>query len=112
MSKDDTQTTHKPADGEISVPLQTPIQRGTQRIDTVVLRRPKAGQLRGLLLTDLLQMRVDSLAALLPRITTPTLLQHEIDDLDPADLVALSGAAIGFFLARSQSEQISTSPTG
>ena len=92
-----------------SVTLETPIQRGQTTIAVVQLRQPKVGELRGLLLADLLQMKVDALAALLPRISSPTLTKPEIDALSPADLIALGSEAISFFLTRRQRQQASLS---
>jgi hypothetical protein len=92
------------------VTLEAPIARGKTAITTGQLRKPKAGELRGLLLTDLLQMKVDALALLLPRISTPTLTKPEIDALDPVDLIALGGEAIGFFLSKGQKAHSAESP--
>lgn len=86
----------------VAVKLDTPIKRGDTTIAEVTLRRPKSGELRGLLLTEVIRMQVDALVALLPRISTPTLTRPEIDALDPADLMALGTEAIGFFLSREQ----------
>jgi len=97
------------AGASASVTLETPIQRGQSTITAVQLRQPRVGELRGLLLADLLQMKVDALAALLPRISTPTLTRPEIDALSPADLIALGSEAISFFLSREQRKQASLS---
>ena len=86
-----------------TVMLETAIQRaGGTPITTVTLRRPKSGELRGVSLTDLLQLQVDALTVVLPRITQPTLLKHEVADLDPADLVQLGTKVATFFLTKAQ----------
>jgi hypothetical protein len=102
MSNDSTRADTPTVTDSVTVTLDTPIRRGDTTIATVTLRRPRVGELRGLLLSELLQMQVDALATLLPRITQPTLTRPEIDALDPADLIALSTPAIGFFLNREQ----------
>jgi hypothetical protein len=80
-----------------TVTLDTPIQRGEQTIETVQIRKPRAGELRGLALVDLGQLKVDALGVLLPRITLPPLSPAEVANMDPADLLAC-GAEIGSFL--------------
>ncbi len=80
-----------------TVDLDTPIVRGDQTIDTLRLRKPKAGELRSLSLVDLGQLKTDALIKVLPRITMPTISEAEAGNLDPADLLAC-GAEIGSFL--------------
>lgn len=83
-----------------TITLDTPIQRGSQIVSQVTLRRPLAGELRGLSLASLLQLDVSNLQMLLPRITSPMLTRAEIDQLDPADLVQLGTEVTGFLLTR------------
>lgn len=85
-----------------TITLNTPISRGETVIETVTIRRPKkAGQLRGINTVDIAQMNVDTLITLLPRITDLT--EHEVNDMDPADLLQ-AGLAILSFLMVSQQE--------
>jgi len=84
------------------VTLDTPIQRGEQTISTVTLRKPKAGELRGLSLSALMRVDVDSLQVLLPRISSPTLTKFDVGNLDPVDLVALGGEVLAFLLPKGQ----------
>lgn len=81
-----------------TITLNSPIQRGETVIKTVDLRKPTAGDLRGMSLVDLLQMNCDAIAKALPRITTPTLLEHEIANMDPADLLVMGASISGFLL--------------
>ena len=75
-------------------------QRGAQTIDTVTLRKPIVRDLRGLAINALYTADVDAMAKLLPRITTPTLLAHEIDTMAPADFTALATEVVGFLLSK------------
>ncbi|MGY2295006.1 phage tail assembly protein [Pseudomonas yamanorum] len=84
-----------------TVSLDTPIRRGTTTIDSITLRKPNSGELRGISLAELLQMDVNSLIKVLPRISTPTLTAVEISTMDPADLFALSTKVSGFLLQKS-----------
>lgn len=82
--------------------LIQPIQRGDTAITEVGVRRPNAGELRGMKLTDVLQMDVNALARLLPRITSPALLPDEIELLDPTDLLTLGSEVVSFFVTEAQ----------
>ncbi len=79
-----------------TVTLDEPIIRGNSSIDEVQVRTPKAGELRGLSLQNLITLEVDTLKILLPRITAPAITEMEIDNLAPADLVQLSHKVISF----------------
>lgn len=81
-----------------AVTLDNPIQRGEQSITQVSLRRPQSGELRGINLFDLLQMNVDALFKVIPRISMPTLTEHELRVMDVADFTALAAKVTGFFV--------------
>lgn len=93
------QTEAKRNPNQETVPLDTPIQRGEQTITEILVRKPMAGELRGVSLQDLIQMDVLALRKVLPRITIPSLTDHEIGRMDPADLLQL-GVAVTSFLAQ------------
>ena len=79
------------------VELDQPIIRGKEKIGLLQIRKPQAGELRGLSLVEIGQLKVDTLTKLLPRITVPTLTEPEVAGMDPADLLA-AGAEVGRFL--------------
>lgn len=79
-----------------TITLDTPIQREGQTIDRLELRKPAAGELRGLSMLALLQMDVEALATLLPRISTPMVSKPEALQMDPADLLAVGVQVAGF----------------
>lgn len=85
------------------VVLDTPIRRGTSAIDRITLRKPASGELRGLQMTNLLQMDVASLIKLLPRVSTPSITEHEASAMDPADLLAC-GAKVSTFLLQKRDQ--------
>jgi len=82
------------------VVLDTPIKRGNTTIDRITLRKPAAGELRGLHMANLLQMDVASLMKLLPRISTPGVTEPEAAAMDPADLMACGAKISGFLLQK------------
>lgn len=95
----DTTATEQPALPDNVVVLDEPIVRGNTTITQVELRKPMAGELRGVSLSDLLTLEVNALRKVLPRITTPSLTDIEVGRMDPADLLEL-GNKVGIFLLR------------
>ncbi|WP_052679284.1 phage tail assembly protein [Stutzerimonas stutzeri] len=79
--------------------LEQPIKRGETTITEITLRKPAAGELRGLKLVDLLNGDVNSTIRLVPRISQPTLTEQETAALDVADLV-LCADAVAVFLQK------------
>jgi hypothetical protein len=85
---------------ENTVELDTPIQRGKQLISAVTLRKPCAGELRGIHLAELLNLDVASLIKVIPRISSPGITAPEAAGMDPADLLAIGGKVVGFLLQK------------
>lgn len=91
----------QPLADDNTVTLDTPIRRGTTTIESITLRKPSSGELRGVSLSDLLNLDVASLIKVIPRISNPGLTAVEAAGLDPADLVAIGSKIIGFLLQKS-----------
>ena len=105
----ENETPSTPAiEGVEVVTLDCPIQRGETEITQVTLRKPLAGQLRGIKLAELLNLDVGSVQLVLPRISTPSLQPHEIAQLDPADLAELGVKVAAFFVRKSSREAFQT----
>lgn len=85
---------------ENTVTLDYPIQRGSQTITTVELRRPSSGELRGVTLNALANLDVAALGKVIPRISSPMLTPQDMDNLDPADLLQLAQVVGGFLLPK------------
>ncbi len=83
-----------------TIQLDSPLQRGEQVIKEITLRKPITGELRGTSLSALVSLDVEALQRVLPRISTPTLTEADIGQLDPADLVQLGGAFASFLLPK------------
>jgi len=86
---------------EKAIVLDTPIARGKEEIISVIVRKPQAGALRGTRLQALMDMDVNAMMTVLPRVTTPSLTAQEINEMDPADLVSLSVEVVTFLLKKS-----------
>ena len=82
------------------ITLEEPIARGDSTIEQVTVRKPKAGELRGTNVKDILTMDYAALELVLPRITTPTLTRADVQNLDPADLTQFAVEVSGFLLTR------------
>jgi hypothetical protein len=91
----------QPLADENTVTLDTPIRRGTTTIDSITLRKPSSGELRGMSLVELLKMDVASIMKVLPRISAPSLTAVEVSGMDPADLLELGSKISGFLLQKS-----------
>lgn len=90
-----------------TITLDTPIQRGETTIETVQIRKPSAGELRGLSLSQLLNLDYGSLETLLPRITLPTLSKGDVAALNPADLTQLGSEVMDFLLPKASKAAVS-----
>jgi hypothetical protein len=90
-----------PAVEDNTVTLDTPIKRGNTTIDTITLRKPASGELRGVHLVDLLNLDVGALLKVLPRITSPSITTPEAAAMDPADLLACGNKVAHFLLQKS-----------
>lgn len=55
-------------------------------------------------MVDVVQLKVDALHELLPRITMPPLTRDEVEDLCPADFFKLSTEIADFFLPKGAAE--------
>ncbi|TDS68406.1 tail assembly chaperone E/41/14-like protein [Pantoea sp. PNA 14-12] len=86
---------------EKTVTLDAPIKRGKTEIKEIVLRKPQSGALRGVRLQALMEMDVNAVMAVLPRVSTPALTVQEVNEMDPADLLALSVEVVTFLLPKS-----------
>ena len=80
-----------------NVDLKHPLGTGEKRIDTITLRRPMAGDLRGVKLVDLMQMDAEAVCQLVARISTPLVTASRFWELDASDLLSVSMEVVGFF---------------
>lgn len=88
------------------IPLAEPVVRGETKIETIQLRKPKAGELRGLSLQDVITSDIAALLTLIPRISNPPLTGAEADALDPADLAECGGTIRGFFMTAAERKML------
>lgn len=96
QTAEQTKPTATPTRKSATVTLVQPVVRAGQTIAAVQILKPSVGDLRGLLLVEVMNMKVDALAKLLPRVTLPTLLEAEIYQMDTVDLVTMATEAAIF----------------
>jgi hypothetical protein len=89
------------------VELDTPVTRGEQTISTVNIRKPHGPELRGVALSQLLNLDYNSLETLLPRITIPPLTKPEVAALDPSDLIQMGSEVMDFLLPKAAKAALS-----
>lgn len=91
-----------------SVDLDEPIKRSSGEIKRLLIRKPNAGALRGVTLMALVQIDVQALRTVLPRVCDPILTPAEISDLDPADLLNTGATLASFFMSKAERLAIQT----
>lgn len=87
------------------ITLEEPIQRGETSITEISLRKPAAGELRGLKLADLLTGDVNAVIRLVPRISNPSLTEQEVAALDVVDLTACADEVVVFLQTRGSKQE-------
>lgn len=83
------------------VKLKTGFKSGKSNITELTIRKPLTGDLRGIKLIDFIELDVDSLAKVLPRVTIPSIEEHEVYSLDLADLSEITKVLAGFLSEKS-----------
>ena len=80
-----------------TVDLDQPLKVGDKDVSKLKLRKPLAGELRGIKLLDVLQMDPDALAELVPRISEPQINKADFYSLEVSDLMRVISTTVSFF---------------
>lgn len=86
----------------VTVTLQDPIEREGGPVSKLTLRKPRAGELRGMKLSELVTADIGAVIDLLPRISDPFITQQEAAGLSSEDIAEIAGTIVGFFLNQAQ----------
>lgn len=86
-----------------SVPLPVPLKVGDQTLFSLDLRRPTAGELRGIKLQSIIDMDVTTITVVAARVSSPPIPEACMSAMDPANLLPLATAIADFFLTHPQS---------
>lgn len=90
-----------------TIALAEPIKRESGvDVTAITLRKPKAGELRGLSISNLVNSDAGSLITLLPRIAEPFITEAEAADLSAEDFAEIGGTIVGFFMSAAQKQMI------
>lgn len=82
-----------------AIALRVPITReGQDPIAEIALRRPTAGDLRGVAFTELLRMDVTTAATVAPRIAQPFITSEEAAAMDVHHLYQVAVHIVAFFV--------------
>jgi len=88
----------------VTVEFDEPIELGkdgnTRKIESVEIVKPSVGALRGTKLADLCAADTDTMLAVLPRITNPSLAAPMLQKMNPADFVECCNQVVGFLQQR------------
>ncbi|HDR1103016.1 TPA: phage tail assembly protein [Pasteurella multocida] len=79
-----------------AIALSVAIQRGDQEIKEVQVLKPTVPALKGLKMFDVLQVDVNAMEILLPRITVPKLHKSDFAQMAVEDFTELATAAVSF----------------
>jgi hypothetical protein len=74
---------------------------------TIKVRKPGAGEMRGLSVNPLIQGDYTSLEALAPRITSPVITKAQFAVMDPADMTQFHLEVLDFLLPLSAKQAVS-----
>ena len=64
-----------------------------------------AGDLRGVSLVELMQMNTDAIVKVLPRVSHPSIVPHEVKDMDITDVLQVGTELVNFLLPASARDQ-------
>lgn len=77
--------------------LDAPLTIDGREVTEITLREPRASDLRGVMLANLLQGSAEAYVKLLPRISTPPLTAAQVEAMPLGQLVSVMQAMTDFF---------------
>ena len=89
-----------------TVKLSYPLTVGGAEVKQVVLHRPTPGELRGLMLTHVLQMEFNTMMRLIPRVSEPSLDEGTICGLNVIDFIKIATALVLLFAPDDEREAL------
>lgn len=92
----------------VDVEFETGFTRGEDQITSIKLRKPKAGELRGLSLQAVMTADVGAVIDLLPRISDPIMTKEDAASLEADDFAEAADAITGFFLSAAQKKMVAS----
>ena len=82
--------------GTIEINLNSPIAYGDGKLNKFTIRNPTAGDLRGILLINLIQGDTDAIITILPRLSMPIITAQQAATISFADITEIFKGLSGF----------------
>lgn len=83
----------------VTVNLSKPVKIDGEDVTKITLRKPMVGELRGQKLIEVIQMDVNAMIAVIPRISVPPLMDHQLanGEIEPEDFMDMAAKVATFF---------------
>jgi|JI10StandDraft_1071094.scaffolds.fasta_scaffold27012_1 hypothetical protein len=91
-----------------TVELDQPIRRGESELKSIQIRKPKAGELRGVSLSDLFDMKADAVLTMIPRVSSPTLTATEVNQLEASDFAKFAVRLVASLLPQESQQEVAS----
>jgi len=85
-----------------TIPLSKPLTVNEQEVTKLTLRKPGAGELRGLRLVNIYSLDMDTVATLVPRIADPQISIEHFYSLEIEDIGEIGRHLLDFFHPKGQ----------
>ena len=79
-----------------TITLEQGVKLGDNTITEITITKPLVSHLKGVKLAQLMEMQIDEIVKIIPRVTAPSLPPHALDSLDFNDFLNLCAEVIGF----------------
>ena len=86
-----------------NITLNVPLKTSDKPITSFSMRKPSAGELRGVKLFDMMQGDTAAYIEVLPRVTTPALTKSQASSLDLSDILQVMEKVGDWFAGKSES---------
>lgn len=86
-----------------NITLNVPLKTSDKPITSFSMRKPSAGELRGVKLFDMMQGDTAAYIEVLPRVTTPALTKAQASSLDLSDILQVMEKVGDWFAGKSES---------
>lgn len=90
---------------DATITLNVPLKTGDKAITHFDLRKPCAGELRGVKLFDLMQGDTGAYIEVLPRVTNPALTKTQAASLDLSDILQIMEQVGAWFAGKDKNTQ-------
>lgn len=91
---------------DATITLNVPLKTSDKPITSFTMRKPCAGELRGVKLFDMMQGDTTAYIEVLPRVTTPALTKAQASSLDLSDILQVMEKVGDWFAGKSESTPV------